>query len=125
MIDPRRDFFGMPSWGRDRAMKKIGLLLMMITVFMFHVDMAEAVSPVLIAPDGKYLGNLNDNPYDPNSVANPYGQYGSPYSPDSINNPYGVYGSPYSPQSPNDPYGQGPSVISPNTGGSFQNHFGK
>ena len=106
-------------------MKKIGLLLLLITFIVVHVDGAEAGSPVLIAPDGKYLGNLNDNPYDPNSVANPYGQYGSPYSPDSINNPYGKYGSPYSPQSPNDPYGQGPSVISPNTGGSFQNDLGK
>ena len=38
--------------------------------------------------DGKYKGNLNDNPYDPNSVSNPYGRYGSQYSPDSINNPY-------------------------------------
>jgi len=36
----------------------------------------------------KYLGNLNQNPYDPNSVNNPYGQYGSKYSPDSIRNPY-------------------------------------
>ena len=38
---------------------------------------ASAQSPQ-IAPDRKYLGNLNSNPYDPNSVSNPYGQYGSP-----------------------------------------------
>ena len=57
----------------------------------------DSNSPKIIAPDGRYLGNLNSNRYDPNSVANPYGQYGSRYSPNSINNPYGQYGNPYSP----------------------------
>jgi hypothetical protein len=61
-------------------------------------------SPQIYAPNGQYLGNLNSNRYDPNSVANPYGQYGSPYSPNSINNPYGQYGSPYSPNSVRNPY---------------------
>ena len=80
---------------------------------------AFAESPYLVAPDGKYLGNLNANPYDPNSVSNPYGRYGSPYSPDSINNPYGQYGSPYSPNSANNPYATGadtPRVIAPGPG---------
>ena len=53
---------------------------------------------------GRLLGRLSSNPYDPNSVSNPYGTYGSPYSPNSINNPYGTYGSPYSPNSVNNPY---------------------
>ena len=52
-------------------------------------------SPHLVGPDGRYLGNLNGNPYDPNSVANPFGRYGSEFSPDSVNNPYGLYGNPY------------------------------
>jgi hypothetical protein len=67
----------------------------------------------------KYLGNLNANSYDPNSVSNPYGRYGSPYSPDSINNPYGQYGSPYSPNSVTNPYATGPDtprVIAPGAG---------
>ena len=51
-------------------------------------------------------GKSNSNRYDPNSVANPYGRYGSQYSPDSINNPYGA-GSPYRQDSPNNPYGTG------------------
>ena len=68
---------------------------------------AYAQSPYLVSPDGQYVGNLNSNQYDPNSVANPYGQYGSPYSPNSINNPYGQYGSPYSPYSANNPYATG------------------
>lgn len=62
-------------------------------------------SPVVIAPNGQYLGNLNNNRYDPNSIANPYGQYGSRYSPNSVNNPYSQYGNPYSPNYSN-PYGR-------------------
>jgi hypothetical protein len=45
-------------------------------------------SPIVIDQNGNYRGNLNGNPYDPNSVSNPYGRYGSPYSHESINNPY-------------------------------------
>lgn len=63
-------------------------------------------SPRLYGSDGTFLGNLNNNRYDPDSVSNPYGQYGSRYSPNSINNPYGMYGSPYSPYSARNPYGR-------------------
>jgi hypothetical protein len=66
-------------------------------------------SPKMYDSQGGYHGNLNANPYDPNSVANPYGQYGSQYSPNSINNPYGA-GSPYRPDSPFNPYGTGMGV---------------
>lgn len=71
-------------------------------------------SPILIGDDGKYLGRLNSNKYDPESVSNPYGRYGSPYSPDSINNPYGKYGSPYSPYSVSNPYtSNAPKIYAP------------
>lgn len=59
--------------------------------------------------NGEFRGNLNNNPYDPNSVANPYGKYGSQYSPDSINNPHGA-GSPYKKDSPTNPYGSGVEI---------------
>lgn len=49
----------------------------------------DSNSVQLYAPSGAYLGNLNDNRYDPNSVSNPYGRYGSRYSQESINKPYG------------------------------------
>jgi|GEM_PF-1095803 len=62
-------------------------------------------SPNIISSTGKNLGNLNTNQFDPDSVSNPYGKYGSPYSSKSINNPYGRYGSPYSPESVNNPFG--------------------
>jgi hypothetical protein len=74
-------------------------------------------SPYIVSPDGQFLGNLNNNPYDRNTVANPYGRYGSPYSRDSINNPYGEYGSPYSRNSARNPYATNPPrVYAPNGG---------
>lgn len=66
----------------------------------------DSQSPRLYSADGHYLGNVNTNKYDPNSISNPYGRYGNPYSPDSINNPYGRYGNPYSAQSVRNPYGK-------------------
>ncbi len=72
---------------------------------------AFAQSPIIVSPDGTYLGELNDNRYSADSVANPYGRYGSKYSADSINNEFGKYGSRYSNQSPNNPYASEPPVI--------------
>ena len=72
----------------------------------------SANSPRIYDSQGQYRGNLNANPYDPNSVANPYGQYGSQYSPNSINNPYGA-GSQYRQDSPTNPYGTGMRVYRP------------
>jgi len=72
-------------------------------------------SPKLYDQQGNFHGNINNNPYDPNSIANPYGRYGSPYSSDSVNNPYSQYGSPYSNQSPNNPYGTGMPVYGPSS----------
>lgn len=71
-----------------------------------------AGSLVLVDPsNGKYLGNLNRNALDPNSVSNPVGRYGSPLSPDSINNPLGEYGNPVSNKSVNNPLATGAPVI--------------
>ena len=56
------------------------------------------------AADGTYLGRLNANQYDPLSVANPYGPYGSIHSPVSTTNPYGAYGSSYAPLSAQNRY---------------------
>lgn len=88
------------------AMKKLML------AFLLLASPATAQNSILVSPDGTFLGNLNNNQYDPNSVSNPYGRYGSQYSPDSINNPYGQYGSQYSNKSPNNPYAtQAPMII--------------
>ena len=85
---------------------------------------AQAQSPQLYSPDGTYLGNLNNNQYDPNSVANPYGRYGSSHSPNSINNPYGRYGSPYSPYSARNPYATNPPYAqAPNSLGRRKSRY--
>ncbi len=83
-------------------MKKRFIIIIMITTILLIVTGVNAAS--LYAPDGTYLGEYNSNRYDPNSISNPYGRYGSQYAPNSINNPYGRYGSRYSQQSPNNPY---------------------
>jgi len=73
-------------------------------------------APQLRSSDGqgKYLGNLNSNRFDPGSVSNSFGPHGSPYSPDSVNNPYGPYGSQYSPYSAMNPYAtQAPAIVTP------------
>jgi len=90
------------------------LLLFSIVALMFVFSSAVAYAgpPILIDPQtGKYLGTLSANPYDPDSVSNPTGQYGSPYSQDSINNPVGEYGSPYSDKSINNPYATNAPII--------------
>ena len=72
----------------------------------------NAGPPILVDPQsGKYLGTLSSNPYDQDSVSNPYGKYGSQYSKDSINNPYSEYGSPYSDKSINNPYATNPPIV--------------
>src|SRR5215510_11755618 len=63
-------------------------------------------APRLYDQQGHYRGKLSANPYDPDSVSNPYGRYGNPYSADSLKNPYGA-GNPYAPDSPTNPYGKG------------------
>ncbi len=65
----------------------------------------------LYAQDGTFLGNINSNEYDRNSIANEYGNYGSPYRSDSIFNEFGDYGSPYSQYSVFNEYAQKPPKI--------------
>jgi hypothetical protein len=48
---------------------------------------------VIVASDNTYLGVISTDPNDPDSVANPNGQFGDPTSPDSIWNPDGRFGS--------------------------------
>lgn len=68
-------------------MKRFALLFVLFALS--APSMAWNNGPSIYSNQGKYLGNLNSNRYDQNSVSNPYGRYGSRYSSDSINNPYG------------------------------------
>lgn len=60
---------------------------------------------------GGFHGYVNNNPYDPDGIANPYGSTEGPYSPDSVNN--GQWGSPYSPDSARNPYATGSGQVIP------------
>jgi hypothetical protein len=46
--------------------------------------------------DGQFLGKLNPNKYDAESIFSKYGQHGSKYSPISVFNKYSPYGSQFS-----------------------------
>lgn len=93
------------------AMLAAAALLLVLFVIAI-TPKAQADPPRLFDGEtGKYLGNLSANQYDPDSVNNPYGQYGNKYSPDSINNEWGQYGSPYSPDSARNPWATNPPVI--------------
>lgn len=59
----------------------------------------------------KFLGTINFNKYDTNSLANKYGTYGNQYSQDSVFNKYGTYGSQYNNESPFNKYTNTPPVI--------------
>jgi|SRR5215831_4540209 len=77
---------------------------------------ASAQTPWVFANDGsgKYLGQLSNNQFAPDSTGNPFGRYGSQFSPDSINNPFGMYGSPFSPYSATNPFAvQAPVIVAP------------
>ena len=88
-------------------MRKITALL-----FLVFTTVAYSAPPILVdRSTGRYLGNLSTNQYDPDSVGNPYGRYGSPYSEDSINNPHGKYGSSSSNDSPNNPYATNAPIV--------------
>ena len=78
-----------------------------LTVLALMLATQVFAAPPKIYHNGKYLGYFSANEYDPDSVNNPYGRYGSKYSPGRVNNPYGRYGSKYSSDSPNNPYATG------------------
>jgi hypothetical protein len=79
------------------------VLFVLEEVNMFHLKILTAIflalcfSNVMADED---IGKLSENPYNPDSTSNPYGEYGSEYSPDSVNNPYGRYGSRFSNENP-------------------------
>ena len=105
-------------WGtsskRDRLYLVCGYLIVaaiFLACLIGWVEEAHADAPRIYSQDGVYLGKLSSNRYDPESVNNPYGQYGNKYSPESINNQYGQYGSRYSNESIHNPYATEAPVI--------------
>ncbi len=88
-------------------MRKIIALL-----FLVFTTVVCSAPPILVdRSTGRFLGILSTNQYDPDSVGNLYGRYGSPYSADSINNPHGKYGSSSSSDSLNNPYATNAPIV--------------
>ena len=54
----------------------------------------------LWAADRQFLGVLSSDRYDPNSISNLHGMYGSAYGLYSIRNQHGIYGGAYGLYSP-------------------------
>lgn len=65
----------------------------------------------IFAQDNSFLGLINTNSFDSDSVCNPYGTYGSKYSSTSIWNEYGSYGSDYASYSAFSDYTSSPPII--------------
>lgn len=100
----------MLSIAKEIILQTIIALLLTLIYFAFTKS-AHAAPEIYDSQTGQYLGNLSKNQYDPNSVNNKFGRYGSEYSPDSINNPYSKWGSPYSNTSINNQYATQPPVL--------------
>lgn len=66
---------------------------------------------VIYASDNQYLGVFSSNKYSTDSIANPYGTYGSKYSTYSVFSTYGTYGSPYSSKSAWSSYTSTPPIL--------------
>lgn len=73
------------------------------------------VETVIFATDGQFLGVINDNPFDLDSIANSFGTYGNPFNSLSIWNEFGTYGSDFSPLSPFDDFSTTPPQIFENS----------
>lgn len=84
---------------------QIPLDIQVYEILAVFVEMAPPPPPafgeaLLLAQDGTFLGNINDDPFDPDSLANPFGTYGSTFGSDSIWNQFGNYGSEFATYSP-------------------------
>ena len=69
-----------------------------------------------------YLGCLNCDSYDSNSIWNEYGTYGNSYNSKSIWNEYGTYGNEYNSNSPWNEYSNDSPVVV-DKDGNFYGYF--
>lgn len=96
-----------------------------LIVFSFIIS-TSAIGQTMHLYGGKnhdvYLGCLNCNNYDSDSIWNEFGTYGSSYNSKSIWNSYGTYGSSYNSDSPWNSYGSNPPVVVDKSG-NFYGYF--
>jgi hypothetical protein len=99
--------------------------LILVTVFGCLLS-TNLVAQVLHLYGGEdhdvYLGCLNCNNYNANSVWNAYGEYGNRYNSNSIWNMYGTYGNEYSSNSPWNKYTPYPPIVV-DKDGEFYGYF--
>lgn len=77
---------------------------MLASLYQQQSGLTAPARSYLIAQDDQFLGNINSNRLDRDSITNQYGPYGSPYSATCIFNSYSQYGSRYGQFSLNNPY---------------------
>ncbi len=71
----------------------------------------QTYSAYIEAEDGTFLGKLNPNEFDSDSIFNEFGSYGSEFSPTSIFNDFSTYGGEYASQSPFNEYTSTPPKV--------------
>lgn len=97
---------------KTAARASLGVAVLLLSITRTASGQTSCV-PVLVASDGTFLGNLSANQFDPNSVNNPFGQYGNQFA-NGIQNQFSPYGSPFSAESATNPYAvQAPRVVDP------------
>ena len=97
-----------------------------ITLLFAHARPVGAQAQELLLFGGEdhreFLGCLNCGRYDPASVCNKYGSYGSRFGSTSIWNRFGSYGSRFSSQSPWNKFATDPPVVVDREG-NFYGYF--
>ncbi|PTT35263.1 hypothetical protein DBR28_12440 [Chryseobacterium sp. HMWF028] len=96
--------------------KKTLLFLSFLTTCIFHAQTLHLYGG---ADQKEYLGCLNCDNFDKNSIWNKFSDYGNVFSSKSIWNAYGNYGSTYGPYSPWNSYTSYPPAILDQDGNFF------
>lgn len=96
--------------------KKVFIVLSLLLFCIFHAQTLHLYGG---ADQDQYLGCLNCDNFDKNSIWNKFSDYGNVYSSKSIWNTYGNYGSSYSTYSPWNAYASYPPAIVDQDGNFF------
>jgi hypothetical protein len=96
--------------------KKVFILLGLLLCCIFHAQTLHLYGGT---DQKEYLGCLNCDNFDKNSIWNKFSDYGNVFSSKSIWNAYGNYGSTYGPYSPWNAYASYPPAIVDQDGNFF------
>ncbi len=97
-------------------------LLFFCTLFITTITFGQTLHLYGGSGHDVYLGCLNCNSYDQDSIWNEYGTYGNSYNANSIWNAYGTYGNSYNAYSPWNSYSNTPPVVV-DKDGNFYGYF--